>query len=282
VLNADERYAHTRAEYGPIAARQLVSALQVHVAVGGADRTLSVYNALRAHLPLVAALAAHAPFYEGADCGLASVRPKLCELLPRQGVPPLIPSWDAFAADLAWGARAGTVLGARTWWWELRPHTVHGTLELRVPDTQATVSDAAAVAAAVHSLVGWLAARHDAGDELAPASSWRIEENRWSACRHGTNGVMADLATGEPQPTLAWLERLLDELVPTADSLGAVAGLAAARRLVRSGGGASALRRAGAEAAGADPDERAIARAATRWLARVFADPPTFAPDEGG
>ena len=40
-------------------------------------------NALRERLPLLAALAANAPFYEGRDSGLASVRPKLGELLPR-------------------------------------------------------------------------------------------------------------------------------------------------------------------------------------------------------
>jgi carboxylate-amine ligase len=281
-LNAGKRYGHTRSEYGPIAARQLVSALQVHVAVGGAERTLAVYNALRAYLPLIAALAANAPFYEGADSGLASVRPKLCELLPRQGVPPAIPSWEAFAEELAWGARAGTVLGARTWWWELRPHTVHGTLELRVPDTQATVLDASAVAALGHCLVAWLAERHDAGDDPPPVASWRIEENRWSACRHGTHGVMADLTSGEPEPTLARLERLLDELAPTAERLGAVAGLQAARGLARTGGGASALRRAAHEAvaaAGGQPGAEArgepagaAARAAAQWLARVFAD----------
>ena len=35
------------------------------------------------------------------------------------------------------------------WWWELRPHPAYGTLEVRVPDAQATVADAAAVTALV-------------------------------------------------------------------------------------------------------------------------------------
>ena len=53
-----------------------------------ADRALAVYNALRSYLPEIAALAANAPFYEGADTGFASVRPQIAGLLPRQGVPP--------------------------------------------------------------------------------------------------------------------------------------------------------------------------------------------------
>ena len=83
-----ERYEHTLAEYAPVARRQLVCALQVHVGIGDAARALSVYNVARSYLPLIAALAANAPYYEGRDTGLASVRPKLAELLPRQGVPP--------------------------------------------------------------------------------------------------------------------------------------------------------------------------------------------------
>src|SRR4051794_13028139 len=138
-LNRGERYDLTADEYGDIARRQLVCAFQVHVAVGGADRSLAVYNALRAFLPELAALAANAPFHEGRDTGLASIRPKISELLPRQGVPPAFSSWDAFADALRWGAVAETVPEPRRWWWELRPHPSYGTLEIRVPDSQAHV-----------------------------------------------------------------------------------------------------------------------------------------------
>ena len=78
------RYERTRREYGPLARRQLVCALQVHVAVPGSERALAVYNAARPYLPWLAALAANGPFYEGTDTGLASVRPKLSQLLPKR------------------------------------------------------------------------------------------------------------------------------------------------------------------------------------------------------
>ena len=222
-----EAYEHTRAEYGRVAKLQLVSALQVHVAVGGADRTLAVYNALRSYLPELAALAANAPYLAGQDTGMASARLKINELLPRQGVPPAIASWEELAEALRWGAVAGTVPTPRTWWWELRPHPAWGTLELRVPDAQTTVEDAAAVAGAAVGLVAWLARRHDEGEPLPVAPTWRIEENRWSAARHGSAGAMADLVTGERRPTR---ERLIELL--------AAAGAPEARRLVERGGAA--------------------------------------------
>ena len=235
-LDPGERYALTEDEYGDVARRQLVCALQVHVAVGGADRSLAVYNGLRPWLPLVAALAANAPFHDGRDTGMASIRPKIGEQLPRQGIPPAIASWDAFADALAWGAASGAVPDARRWWWELRPHPEYGTLELRVPDAQATVEDAAAVAALGHALVGWLAARHDAGELLETADTWRLEENRWSAARRGMDAELADLVTGERVPARERLAALLAELAPVAEHLGCGAELASAARLAERNG----------------------------------------------
>ena len=107
-LSDDPRYAFTRDEYGPVASRQLVFGLHVHVKVGGPGRTLAVYNALRSHLPELAALAANAPFHAGEDTGFASIRPQLSTLLPRQGVPPVLGDIDEFAEALRFGREAGT------------------------------------------------------------------------------------------------------------------------------------------------------------------------------
>ena len=200
-LNPGPRYEAIGAEYAAVARRQLVFGLHVHVAVRGADRALAVYNALRSYLPQLAALAANAPFYEGADSGLASVRSRLSGLLPRQGVPPVLESFEAYADALRWCGFDDP----RQWWWELRLHPVFGTLEVRVPDTQTTVEETAAVATVIHDLVNRLAAT---AEPLPVAESWRIDQNRWSACRHGIAGEMTDLVTGERRPT----RELLDEL----------------------------------------------------------------------
>jgi carboxylate-amine ligase len=235
-LGSGERYELLKAEYGVIIRRQLVAGLQVHVAVGGAERTLAVYNALRTCLPELAALAANAPFHGGRDTGLASVRPTICEQLPRQGMPPRLESWEQFAAELRWGARAGTVPEPRMWWWELRPHAAYGTLELRVPDAQTTVADAAGVIALTQALAATFATRHDAGEPLPDAPTWRIEENRWSALRHGLDGTLADLDSGERTPTRERVRALIEMAAPAAERLGAADALAGARALADGNG----------------------------------------------
>jgi glutamate---cysteine ligase / carboxylate-amine ligase len=263
-LNPGERNDEMLERYGTAARRQLVCALQVHVAAGGPERTLAIYNALRGYLPEIAALAAAAPFYGGRDTGLASVRPTISQLLPRQGIPPALPSWESFAAALRWGAAAGAVPAPRRWWWELRPNAAFGTLEVRVADAQATVAEAAAVAAFVHALVGTLVERYEAGDPLPAPETWRIAENRWSACHKGVDGELADLRTGRPRPTRERLSALLAEVEPTAARLDCAAALGDAARLVDENG-AIRQRRIGRQ-----EGPTGIAR----WLTERFAPPP--------
>lgn len=220
--------------------------LHVHVAVGEPDTALAVYNALRGYLPEIAALAGNAPFYGARDTGLASVRPKICEALPRQGVPPLIESWDAYAELLAWGRKAGSVPDAKHLWWELRLHPGHGTLEVRAPDAQTHLWEVGALAAVVQALVASLAARHEAGEQLPVAPSVRIAENRWSALRHGLDGQLADLSSGEPMPTRDRVATVLDEIAPHASWLGTRECLVQAREMLRTSG-AERQRRIAAE-----------------------------------
>jgi len=260
-LNSGERYDATHEQYGELAERQLVCGLHVHVGVTDADCAVAVHDALRSYLPEIAALAANAPFHDGRDSGLASVRPPICDLLPRQGVPPALGSVEAYGAALHWGARSGAVPTPRHWWWGLRLHPIFGTVEVRAPDAQSTVAETAAIAALVQALVADLAARHAAGEPLAVAPTWRIEENRWSAFRYGPEGAMANLETGEREPTARRLARLLDELVDSAQRVGCATELDRARTMLATGGPARAQR---------DVAGRSDLHAVVAWLADRF------------
>jgi carboxylate-amine ligase len=235
-LHDTGRYARVDETYGFAVRRQLVCALQVHVAVRGADRALAVHNALRSYLPEIAALASNAPFHGGEDSGFASVRPPICTMLPRQGVPPPLESWAELAEALRRMSLLKTMSSEGQWWWELRPHTSFGTLEVRVPDTQIDPTSSRAVIAFVHSLVAWLAARHDAGEPLPVHPAWLIAENRWSACRAGLDGDLGDLDGDAVTPARERIGQLLEQLGPTAAGLGCSEGLDAAAALCERNG----------------------------------------------
>ena len=92
--------------------------------------------------------------------------------------------------------------------------------------------------------------------------TWRIEENRWAACRYGVEGAFADLRTGEPRPVRERLHSLIDMLEPLAERLGSAPELEHARGLVERNG--ALLQRAVAREAGP--------RGLAEWLARRFDD----------
>jgi glutamate---cysteine ligase / carboxylate-amine ligase len=231
-----ERYRQIADEYTWAARRSLACGLHVHVAVPGADRALAVYNALRAYLPDLAALAANSPFFEGRDSGLCTIRPKLNEAFPRAGTPPAFRSWDELIAFVDWGRAGGLFPDASHFWWDLRPHLDYGTLELRVADSQTRLEHAGAVAAVFQALVVQLAERHAAGEELPVCDSYRINENAWRAYRYGVRGSLVDLARGAPRPVRERLGALFDELEPTAARLGSTRHLADARVLLAGNG----------------------------------------------
>ncbi|HXG76670.1 MAG TPA: YbdK family carboxylate-amine ligase [Gaiellaceae bacterium] len=257
-ITAERRYRDIADEYPHAARGHLPCALHVHVAVPGADRALAVYNAARSYVPEFAALAANSPFLDGEDTGLASARSQLGFAPHRSGVPPVFESWEHFAGFVAWGRRGGVFPDASHLWWDLRPHTRFGTLELRVPDAQTRLEDAAAVAAVFQALLAWLAARVDAGERLPVHETSRIAENAWRAARDGERGWLVDLDTGEPVAARARISLLLDALEPAAESLRTTWALRGARALLADNG-ADRQRYVAA---------RDGARGLTRWLAR--------------
>lgn len=187
----------SRAGTGGVSAEPALPAgLHIHVTVPGLDRALAVYNALRGHMPEIAALAAAAPFFEARDTGLASIRPLLADSLPRQGVAPAFPTWDAYANYLTWGVTSGAFVDFHELWWECRLHPVFGTIEVRAPDAQAAIEDVEAIATVVHCLVRWLASRHEDGEQLPAHEPIRIAENRWRAAVDGVDAAFVDLDHG--------------------------------------------------------------------------------------
>jgi carboxylate-amine ligase len=260
VVNAGERYELLLAKYGDVVRQQLVCGLHLHVGLGGPDRTLAVYNAMRSYLPQIAALAANSPIYDGKDTTLASMRPLLSGMLPRMGVPPPLESFDEYAYALNWGMERERMGRPAEWWWEMRLHGALGTLEIRVPDGQTTLQEALAIGAVTAGIAAWLADRFDADDLPATVPSWQVNENRWSALHAGMKATLIDLETGKLRPVADSVDELLDLIGPAVARLGGTGHLAHARDIARKSG--AERQREQFNASGA--------QALTEWLAGRF------------
>jgi glutamate---cysteine ligase / carboxylate-amine ligase len=210
-------------------------ALHVHVGMPDAVTAIRVFNGLRSHLPLLAALTASSPFWFGRDSGLASARGAVVRSYPGRGVPPAFRGLDEYREALQASTAGGGPSDPTLLWWDLRLHPRLGTVEVREMDAQSRLEDVAAVAALIQAL-----ARREAERPAAdPVPSQSIA---WSAFRAGRDGLDADILDGDRlTPAREVAEGLLAEL-PGDDALDGV------RRILQDGGGAD--RHRGAERRG--------------------------------
>lgn len=234
-VSPGDRYRALLDEYQWLARGAIGCGLHVHVAAGGAERSVAVFDAARSHLPELAALSANSPFRGGEDTGLASIR-QLGETFPRTGVPPAFGDWDGLVRYLEWGRRGALFPDGTHVWWDLRLGLAHGTIELRVCDAQTRVADSGALAALFACVVAELSARFDAGERLPARPAHLIAENAWRALRHGVRASFVDLDTGEQQPARERIAALVERLAPTAERLGCAAELEGVDALLRETG----------------------------------------------
>lgn len=216
------RYRDIVARLQWVARRELIFGLHVHVGVDSADKCMYVFNAIRNELPLLLALSANSPFWQGATTGMQSSRIKVFDAFPRSGMPPAMPGgWDEFEQLLERGARSGLIPDHTYVWWDVRPHPDFGTIEIRICDAQTRLRDTAGLSALIQALVAWHGDRFDAGTPLGEhVPQLLLEENRWSAARYGLDGEMVDFTTDTLVPTRHLLAQVLDRVEPVARRLG--------------------------------------------------------------
>jgi glutamate---cysteine ligase / carboxylate-amine ligase len=227
-----ERYHQLVDRLRWVAQRELIFGMHVHVGIGSPEQATYVFNHLRCVLPELLALSANSPFWQGRDTGLASSRSTVFASFPRSGIPPSFDTWEDWTGLVRRAMRAGAIDDYTYLWWDVRPHPKFGTVEVRVCDAQTRVDDTLALAAVIQATAAWLGARFDAGDRSELPPQFLIEENKWSAARHGVAGEFIDLGADERISTRAAIERLLDEVADHAAELGSSSELDHARTML--------------------------------------------------
>jgi carboxylate-amine ligase len=209
-----------------VAWRNNTFSLHVHVGVRGADRAVLVCDRLRPVLPLLLAISANSPFLDGRDSGLHSARSQIfTKSFPRCGIPDAFGSWEAFATYIDFLIRTRSIVEYTQVWWSVRPHFSFGTVEVRICDAQMTAAESEALAGLIVACVAQAARDVDEGVPFTDLPRRLIEENFWRAIRHGLDGDLLELETGEAYPAAEALDRLLAWSAPVRSELGIEVGL---------------------------------------------------------
>jgi len=165
--------------------RNTTAGLHVHVGVDDGDKAVWIANELRWYLPVMLALSANSPFWNGFDTGLQSARAKIFEGLPNTGMPTHFDDLGNYLRFERRMAESNAINDRGELWYDVRPHTGHGSVEVRTPDAQADVERTLTFVEYVYELVMDLAARYEDGAGDTDIRRELLDENKWRAMRYG-------------------------------------------------------------------------------------------------
>ncbi|HEU4656827.1 MAG TPA: YbdK family carboxylate-amine ligase, partial [Capillimicrobium sp.] len=218
-VSSGARQAEVYGSMRELARREPTFALHVHVGVPDPDDAIRVANAMRVHSPVLLALSANSPFWQGRDTGLASARTPLFQAFPRVGVPRAFDDYEHWVRTVGLLVRCEAFPDPSFLWWDVRMQPSLGTVELRVMDVQATPEATASLAALAQSLVR-LEALEGYADPLAIRSDEVLAENRFLAARDGVDAALIDPVAECRLPLREVLPTLLEACRPHAQELG--------------------------------------------------------------
>ncbi|GAA2890039.1 putative glutamate--cysteine ligase 2 [Actinoplanes cyaneus] len=240
----DARFRAIAAHYGPIARDPSVCGCHVHVGVPGEELAVAVCTRLRGDLPVIQALAANSPIFEGADTGFASWRSAQLERWPSLGPWPHLDGPADYRRTTQALISSGAMMDASMVLWWSRPSATFPTVEIRVADVCPRVGDTVLIAALVRALVDTAAREAVAGRPAPVLPDVLVRAAHWNAARSGLDGDLLDPGTGRAVPAWDVVAALLDRVTPALrrhDDLDLVtAGL---DRIRREGTGAQVQRR---------------------------------------
>ncbi|MGI8631632.1 MAG: carboxylate-amine ligase [Solirubrobacterales bacterium] len=196
-----------------LARREPTFALHVHVGIDDPEDATRVANRMRAHLPMLLALSANSPFWQGRDTGLASARTPLFQAFPRVGIPRAFAGYEDYVEVLDLLLRCDAFADPTFLWWDLRLQPKLGTVEIRIMDAQSRVDDVGPLVALVQSLVRLELEEGYVSNQLA-SSPEVLDENRFLAAR---DGVSAEFVDPDAERRVALTEQLAPLLEACAD-----------------------------------------------------------------
>jgi carboxylate-amine ligase len=213
-----------------LARREPTFALHVHVAVPDAESAVRALRGMRVNVPLLLALSANSPFWQGRDTGLASTRVPVFGTFPRVGIPRAFRSYAEYVEAIDVLLRCEAFPEPTFLWWDVRLQPKLGTIELRIMDAQTRSRDNAALAALVQCAVRLEATEGYVAAEIAEHPEV-LDENRFLATRDGMRARFIDPEGERRLPAADILDGLLAACAPHAAELGCEAELAAVASL---------------------------------------------------
>ncbi|MGW2823740.1 carboxylate-amine ligase [Streptomyces sp. NPDC001443] len=186
------RYRAMQRQAPQLVAEQLVNGMHIHAAVPDRPTGVQVLNRIRPWLPVLTAMSANSPLWEGEDTGFASWRTLIYGRWPVSGVPP------SFTDDTDYDRRvqhlldSGVIADTGQLYWQTRLSERYPTIEVRCFDVQSGTDEAVMFAGVVRALVQRAIRDAAGGEPERQPDPELLEAAMWQAARHGLSGDLID------------------------------------------------------------------------------------------
>ncbi|GAA2494659.1 glutamate--cysteine ligase [Streptomyces thermolineatus] len=219
-LTPESRYRRMAAEFGLTAQEQLTCGCHVHVQVDSDEEGAAVLDRIRPWLPVLTAMSANSPFWQGNDSGYRSYRSLVWGRWPTAGPYDPFGSADGYRQTVHSLLATGTILDEGMVYFDARLSRHWPTVEIRVADVCLDADDAVLLALLVRGLVETAAREWRAGRPPAPVPTSLLRLAGWRAARSGLEGQLLDPGTCRPVPAEDAVRTLLGHLAPALDDAG--------------------------------------------------------------
>lgn len=225
------RYLQMTRAFGLTANEQLTCGCHVHVEICSPEEGVAVLDRIGPWLPVLLALSANSPFWQGKDSAYASFRYQAWGRWPNSGPTNEFGTVEVYRQTVGEMVATGTLLDAGMVYFDARLSEHYPTVEIRIADVCLHADDAVLIAGLARALVETEALRWRAGADGPHQRTEMLRLASWRASRSGLEGDLLSPLTGLPEPAGSVAGALLEHVRDALDQAGdtdTVTGLLAA------------------------------------------------------
>ena len=206
------RYQQMATAFALTTAEQLTCGCHVHVGIDSRDEGVAVMDRIRIWLPVLQALSANSPYWQGVDSGYASFRSQVWRRLPTAGPTDRFGSAAGYDATIDRLLASEVLLDKGMIYFDARLSHHLPTVEVRIADVCLHRDDTVLIAALVRALVETAARSWHAGEPAPAVDTSVLRLATWRASRSGLTGDLLDPVHGIPLPAAQVIAELIDHV----------------------------------------------------------------------
>jgi carboxylate-amine ligase len=234
-ITEHDRYKIIVEDMQDVARANLIFGLHVHIGIKDKETQIGIFNQIRYFLPHLLALSTSSPFWLGRKTGLKSTRSSIFKRFPRTDIPVTFGSWNEFEDYINILIKTGCIDNGKKIWWDVRPHALYDTIEVRICDIPTRVDETIALAALIQALAYKLYKLYKNNMSWRLYSAALIAENKWRAMRYGIDGKLIDFGKKSEVPMKELAVELIDFVSDAAGELGSKEEISYIRKIIEDG-----------------------------------------------